>query len=136
MAWDRLRATASGNEVEAAHLAVGGIESDPAGARHEHFRPGMGDARLPLQGGIEDIAGAAPHTEAQRPGRLHEQHGEVAAGAADQIERAGRRLGAFILARLIAGGGRNAGIQVFEQRQRVGGIAAHKARRPGRQPAA
>src|ERR1051325_6887156 len=34
-----------GDQVEAAHLAVGGVEGDPAGTRHKHFPPGMGGAR-------------------------------------------------------------------------------------------
>src|SRR3569833_492648 len=67
------------DQVEAARLAVGGIETDPAGARHEHFRPGMGRAADTLLEWTEQIARNDPRAEAQGAGRFHEQDGKVAA---------------------------------------------------------
>ena len=75
------------------------------------------------------IAGDDAGAETQAARRLGQQHGIVAAGAGAQIQGLQRHIGTLGLAALV-GELTEAGVQVAQQRQRVGAGAAHEAARP------
>ena len=128
------------DQVGAVDGAVGRIIGDPAGARHVNVGPGVrgsGADRGPgatVDGGIVEIARHHPGSETQAAGRLDQQDGEIATRSQAAIERLDRGLRAFGLPALIGDPGRDAAVEVGQQRRRVGRIAAHEAARPRSQP--
>ena len=80
------------------------------------------------------VARDDPGAEAEAARRLGEEHGEVAARAPATVERGDRRLGALFVPALVEDRVGDAGAEVLEQRQRVGGGPADEAARPGAQP--
>src|SRR5680860_1413266 len=83
-------------QVAARHDAVGRVELDPAGTRNEDVRPGVcrsSPAQRALlarvAAGVVEIAGDEARGETKGAGRLHEEEGEVPAGATGSRDRFG-----------------------------------------------
>src|SRR5262245_3491087 len=73
--------------------AVGGVEAAPAQARQKHFGPGVHVAATVLRVGLGLVAAHKTRGDPEAAAGRHEQHRDIAAGAAAAGERVGWRLG-------------------------------------------
>ena len=105
------------DQIKAADAAVCWIEGDPTGSRHVDLSPGVGRSgvRGALKGliGIVKIAGDQAAAKAKPARRLKEQHREIPAGSAAEVQGFNGRLGSLVLPALVTNPRRDAGAQVF-----------------------
>ena len=80
------------------HQARGRIQTDPAGAGHEHLRPGVqigevGERTfravewLFVGDELNEVSGAEPRRESEVPAQLHQKPGRIAARTPAEVER-------------------------------------------------
>lgn len=123
-----------GDQVEAANVAVGRIEGDPASAGHVNLRPGMSRAGTGRShdafAWIEKITGDNSHAEPEAACRFRKENSEVPAGSPSTVQGLERRLSALIVTALIRYPYRDTSAEVLQQRKRVGRVAAYEPLSP------
>ena len=131
---DRIRRRRERDVALGREQARGRIEADPAGTGDITFAPGMEIGEIARRPGraldrllvgreLDQVAGNETCGDVEAAQDLHEQAGRIAAGAATELERFGRRLHARIHAHDVVDRGSDRAIGLDEQMIRIAGSA-------------